>query len=146
MSQREKLLAVVDTDLQQDCRDYLALRELMQELYSRLLERDVPEIDRINLQVTDRVEAIALRAQRRSKVLAAFGLEQSGDGMRRLLEGCTGDRGASLSKHWKQIGDLAVQCQQFNEHNGKLLAMHHDILQQLLIGNQDAQLYSQQAY
>ena len=68
MSQREKLLSVVDDDLQQDCGDYLALRELMQELYGRLLERDVPEIDRINLQITVRVEAIAARAQRRSKV------------------------------------------------------------------------------
>ena len=62
MSQREKLLSVVDDDLQQDCGDYLALRELMQELYGRLLERDVPEIDRINLQITVRVEAIAARA------------------------------------------------------------------------------------
>ena len=75
MSQRDKLLTVVDDDLQQDCGDYLALRELMQALYGRLLERDVPEIDRINLQITVRVEAIAARAQRRSKVLAAFGLE-----------------------------------------------------------------------
>ena len=40
MSQRDRLLAVVDDDLQQDCGDYLALRELMQELYGRLLERE----------------------------------------------------------------------------------------------------------
>jgi flagella synthesis protein FlgN len=146
VSQREKLLAVVDDDLQQDCGDYLALRELMQELYSRLLERDVPEIDRINLQITVRVEAIAARAQRRSKVLEAFRLEATGVGMRRLLASCSGSRGESLQQHWLQVGDLAVQCQQFNERNGKLLAMHHDILQQLLAGNQDARLYSPQAY
>lgn len=146
MSQRERLLAVVDDDLQQDCGDYLALRELMQALYSRLLERDVAEIDRINLQITVRVEAIAARAQRRSKVLAAFRLETSGAGMRRLLKSCPGPRGDSLKQHWQQVGDLAVQCQQFNEHNGKLLAMHHDILQQLLAGNQDARIYSPQAY
>lgn len=146
MSQRDKLLAVVNDDLQQDCGDYLALRELMQELYSRLLERDVPEIDRINLQITVRVEAITARAQRRSKVLAAFRLEATSVGMRRLLASCSGPRGESLQQHWLQVGDLAVQCQQFNERNGKLLAMHHDILQQLLAGNQDARLYSPQAY
>ena len=89
MSQREKLLAVVDDDLQQDT---------------------------------------------------------SSVGMRRLLASCTGERGESLQQHWRQVGDLAVQCQQFNEHNGKLLAMHHDILQQLLAGGQDARLYSPQAY
>ncbi len=146
MSQRDKLLAVVDDDLQQDCGDYLALRELMNDLYGRLLERDVPEIDRINLQITVRVEAIATRAQRRSKALAAFGLDTSAVGMRRLLSSCKGERGESLQQHWLQVGDLAVQCQQINEHNGKLLAMHHDILQQLLAGGQDARLYSPQAY
>jgi len=146
VTQRDKLLAVVDDDLRQDCSDYLALRELMQELYGRLLERDVPEIDRINLQITLRVEAIAARAQRRTKVLAAFRLDATGAGMRRLLSSCSGERGVSLQQHWQQVGDLAVQCQLFNEHNGKLLAMHHDILQQLLAGNQDARLYTPQAY
>lgn len=146
MTQRDKLLAVVANDLQQDCSDYLVMRELMQELYGRLLERDVPEIDRINLQITVRVEAIAARAQRRSKVLAAFRLEPTGVGMRRLLSSCSGERGESLQQHWQQVGDLAMQCQQFNERNGKLLAMHHDILQQLLAGGQDARLYSPQAY
>jgi len=146
VSQRDKLLEIVDDDLQQDCGDYLALRELMQELYARLLERDVPEIDRINQQVTVRVEAIAARAQRRSKVLTAFRLETTGVGMRRLLSSCSGARGESLQQHWQQVGDLAVQCQQLNEHNGRLLAMHHDILQQLLAGGQDARLYSPQAY
>lgn len=146
MNQRDKLLSVLDEDLQQDCGDYLALRALMQDLYSRLLERDVPEIDRINLQITVRVEAIAARAQRRSKILAAFRLDTSGVGMRRLLSSCTGARGESLQQHWQQVGDLAVQCQQFNEHNGKLLAMHHDILQQLLAGSQESRLYSPQPY
>lgn len=146
MNQRDKLLAVLDEDLQQDCGDYLALRTLMQELYSRLLERDVPEIDQINLQITVRVEAIATRAQRRSKVLAAFRLENSGVGMRRLLSSCVSTRGESLQQHWQQVGDLAVQCQRMNEQNGKLLAMHHDILQQLLAGSQDTRLYAPQAY
>lgn len=146
MNQRDKLLTVVDDDLRQDCGDYLVLRELMQALYGHLLERDVPEIDRINLQITVRVEAIAVRAQRRSKVLAAFRLESTGVGMRRLLSSCSGERGESLQRHWQQVGDLAMQCQQFNERNGKLLAMHHDILQQLLAGGQDARLYSPQAY
>lgn len=146
MNQRDKLLTVVDNDLRQDCGDYLVLRELMQALYGHLLERDVPEIDRINLQITVRVEAIAVRAQRRSKVLAAFRLEPTGVGMRRLLSSCSGERGESLQQHWQQVGDLAMQCQQFNERNGKLLAMHHDILQQLLAGGQDARLYSPQAY
>ena len=146
MSQREKLLAVVDDDLQQDCRDYRTLRDLMQALYGHLLERDVSEIDRINLQVSSRIEVLAARAQRRSKVLAAFRLEATGPGMQRLLSGCSGERGEALQRHWQQLGELARQCRQLNERNGKLLAMHHEVLQQLLVGNQSAQLYTHQPY
>ncbi|WP_312254940.1 flagellar protein FlgN [Stutzerimonas nitrititolerans] len=146
MSQREKLLAVVDDDLQQDCSDYRSLRELMQMLYGHLLERDVPEIERINAQIDNRIEVLAARAQRRSKVLTAFRLEATGPGMQRLLASCSGERGEALQWHWQQLGELARQCQQLNERNGRLLAMHHEILQQLLLGNQGARLYTHQAY
>jgi len=145
VSQRDKLLAVVDADLREDCDQYGSLRQLMRELYERLLERDCSAIDRINLQITQHVEAIASRAQRRSKVLAAFRLNADGDGMRRLLHSVPGPLGESLRQHWQQVGELAAQCRQLNEHNGKLLAMHHDILQQLLAGSQDT-IYAPQPY
>lgn len=146
MSQREKLLAVVDADLQLDHGDYLALRELMQSLYGHLLERDVAQIERSNLQIGSRIEALVLRAERRSKVLTVFGLETTAAGMQRLLGSCHGERGESLGMHWQQVGELAGECQQLNERNGKLLAMHHEILQQLLTSNQGDQLYTHQAY
>jgi len=146
VNQREKLFAVVDADLQQDHGDYLALRKLMQSLYGYLLERNVAQIERTNLQIGSRVEALAVRAERRSKVLAAFSLEPTAAGMQRLLASRAGASGESLRQQWQQVGELAAECQQLNERNGKLLAMHHEILQQLLAGNQGAQLYTHQAY
>lgn len=146
MSQRDKLLAVVDDDLQQDQGDYLALRELMQAQYGHLLARDVSEIDQANLKISSRVESLSARAGRRSKVLAAFGLEPTAAGMQRLLAASTGERGESLRRQWQRVGELAAECQQLNERNGKLLAMHHEILQQLLAGSQSNLLYTHQAY
>lgn len=146
MSQRDRLLAVVDEDLQQDGSDYLVLRELMQSLYGHLLERDVAKIEGVNLQIGSRVEALGVRAGRRSKVLAAFGLEPTGAGMQRLLAVSSGARGEALRQQWQRVGELAAECQQLNERNGKLLAMHHEILQQLLVGNPGNQLYTHQAY
>ncbi len=146
MNQRDKLLAIVANDLEQDCDDYLALRDLMQALYAFLLERDSPEIDRLNLQITTRVETLALRAQRRAKVLGAFRLPQDADGMQRLLAGYPEEQAARVRQLWQQLGALATQCQQINERNGKLLAMHHEILEQLLAGSHDARLYQPQGY
>jgi len=146
VSQRDKLLQVVDNDLQQDCGDYLALRDLMQALYSFLLERDSVEIERINRQISRHVDNLRGRAQRRSKILAAFRLGDDGAGMQRLLESYPEVRRAVLQQFWQQLGRLATECQQLNERNGKLLAMHHEILEQLLATQQPTHLYSPQAY
>lgn len=146
MNQRDKLLQVVDDDLQQDCGDYFALRDLMQALYSFLLERDSVEIERINRQISRHVDNLRGRAQRRSKILAAFRLGDDGAGMQRLLESYPEVRRAVLQQFWQQLGRLAAECQQLNERNGKLLAMHHEILEQLLATQQPTHLYSPQAY
>lgn len=146
MNQRDKLLQVVDDDLQQDCGDYFALRDLMQALYSFLLERDSVEIERINRQISRHVDNLGGRAQRRGKILAAFRLSDDGAGMQRLLESYPEVRRAVLQQFWQQLGRLAAECQQLNERNGKLLAMHHEILEQLLASQQPTHLYSPQAY
>ncbi|MEW6309865.1 MAG: flagellar protein FlgN [Pseudomonadota bacterium] len=145
MNQRDRLLAVVADDIRQDCEQYLALRDLMQALYTFLLERDSAEIDRLNLQITRHVEALEVRARRRAKVLGAFRLSGDGDGMQRLLASYPADQRAELQAGWQQLGSLARHCQQLNERNGKLLAMHHDLLQQLLGDQRDARVY-QPAY
>nr|WP_272890901.1 flagellar protein FlgN [Stutzerimonas sp. S1] len=140
------MLQVVDDDLQQDCGDYLALRDLMQALYTFLLERDSVEIDRLNRQIGRHVASLGGRAERRGKVLAAFRLREDGDGMQRLLNGYPEARRAALQQRWQQLGQLAAECQQLNERNGKLLAMHHEILEQLLAAHQQTHLYGPQAY
>ncbi|OMG64822.1 flagellar protein FlgN [Stutzerimonas balearica] len=146
MNQRDRLLAVVADDIRQDCEQYLALRDLMQTLYTFLLERDSAEIDRLNLQITRHVEALEVRARRRAKVLGAFRMSGDGDGMQRLLASYPADQRAELQTGWQQLGSLARHCQQLNERNGKLLAMHHDLLQQLLGDQRDARVYQPHAY
>lgn len=146
MNQRDRLLAVVADDIRQDCEQYLALRDLMQALYTFLLERDSAEIDRLNLQITRHVEALEVRARRRAKVLGAFRLSGDGDGMQRLLASYPADQRAELQAGWQQLGSLARHCQQLNERNGKLLAMHHDLLQQLVGDQRDARVYQPHAY
>lgn len=146
MTRRDKLLQLVEVDIQQDCADYQGLHDLMQAQYGYLLERDHPRIDQANREILALVEAIGTRADRRSKVLAAFGLQPGLAGMAALLAQFPGARGESLQQTWQQLGQLTVQCKRLNERNGKLLAMHNDILSQLLGAGDRAQLYSQQAY
>lgn len=146
MTQRARLLQVVDQDIQQDARDCLSLRDRLQELYRHLLARDSAQIDRLNPEIQALLEAVTLRAQRRSKVLRAFGLQQDAEGMRTLLSNYPPPRREELQQEWLQLGQLTAQCKRFNERNGKLLAMHHDILSQLMGDVREQAVYSQQGY
>ncbi|WP_462380853.1 flagellar export chaperone FlgN [Pseudomonas sp. Marseille-QA0892] len=131
MSQRERLLQVAADDLRQDGEDYAALKALMDQLYHRLLARDVPGIERINALITDRVEHVTVRADRRTKVLGAFGLGSTPSAMQRLIEAYPAERRLAVAEHWRRIGVLATECQSLNERNGRLLAMHREIIAQL---------------
>ena len=146
MSRPEQLLQVIEQDVQQDCADYLALRGSMQELYQQLLERNCRQIDLLNEQISGLVEQLRARAGRRSKILAAFRLGTDQAGLRQLFGQYPRARGVQLQQTWQQLGQLVAQCKYLNERNGKLLAMHGDILNQLLGDGRHTDLYAPQFY
>jgi flagella synthesis protein FlgN len=145
VTRKEQLLQVVEQDVCQDCSDYLSLRGLMQELYQQLLRRDSRQIDLLNQQILELIDQVRARAVRRSKVLGAFQLGSDGEAMRKLIAQLPPVRRAHLEQTWQQLGQLVGQCKRLNERNGKLLAMHNDILGQLL-GEHDEHLYGPQHY
>ena len=143
-ARERQLLQVIEQDLQQDCADYLALRGLMQDLYQQLLKRDNRLIDIINAQIQPLIEQARQRAERRSKVLAAFNLGVGPSAMQKLLAHYPQTQRRHIENTWQQLGQLAGQCKNLNERNGKLVAMHHEILEQLLGEPGTNHLYSPQ--
>nr|WP_232106476.1 flagellar protein FlgN [Pseudomonas mendocina] len=139
-------MQIVEQDLHQDCADYLTLRGLMQELYQQLLKRDSRQIDLLNEQILPLVDQAKARAERRSKVLAAFQLGSGNSAMQKLLARYPQAQRKHLELTWEQLGQLAGQCKRLNERNGKLLAMHNEILDQLLGEPGAGQLYTPQPY
>ncbi|EMV9186283.1 flagellar export chaperone FlgN, partial [Escherichia coli] len=75
-----------------------------------------------------------------------FHLPMDADGMRTLLSNYTPPRREELQQEWQQLGQLTAQCKRLNERNGKLLAMHHDILSQLMGDPRQQPVYSRQLY
>lgn len=146
MSQSQKLLTIVANDIQQDCSDYLSLRDLLQELYQHLLERDAAQIEALNQRIVALAESAQVRAERRAKILGAFRLTQDAEGMQRILASYQPPLRDRLQQAWNELGQLAAECKRLNERNGKLLAMQHDILSQLLGNGSESQLYTPQAY
>ncbi|MBC6905075.1 flagellar protein FlgN [Saccharophagus sp. K07] len=116
----------------------------MQDLYQQLLERNSAAIERINAQINLVLEEVRARTERRSKILAAFGLGTGAEAMKQAFLLFSDSRRKALQQQWQELAELVKQAKQLNERNGKLLAMHNDILNQLLAADRDPQVYTPQ--
>jgi flagella synthesis protein FlgN len=144
VNRREQLLQVLERDIQQDCADYAGLQGLIQSLYQQLLGRNSADIERTNTQINVLLENVGARTQRRSKILSAFGLGAGAGAMNHAFSLFPDGRREALQQQWQELAELVKQAKQLNERNGKLLAMHNDILSQLLSADRDPQVYTQQ--
>ncbi len=147
MTRSEQLVQLAGRDIELDCADYQGLQRLMQGLYEQLLVRNSAQIESINQQIMVLVEFIRTRAERRRKILSAFGLSPSVPGaMEKLLMHCPIPNRNTYLQRWSELEKLIQLTKSLNERNGKLLAMHNDILNQILGGNAAAQVYSPRYY
>lgn len=135
MSQQAQLLRVIEQDMAADLGGYEQLSQCMTHLYGFLMARDCPQIDAANAQISALLEAATLRARRRSKVLQALRLSGDSGAMAQLFSALAPARSALLQGSWNTLTERVAHCRQLNERNGKLLALHSDLLQQLFNPN-----------
>ena len=147
MTRSEQLVQLAGRDIELDCADYQALQRLMQTLYEQLLVRNSAHIESLNQQIVVLVEFIHIRAERRTKVLQAFGLAPALPGaMTTLLTHCPLPDRNTYQQRWAELEQLVQQTKSLNERNGNLLAMHNDILSQIMGAAHSNQVYSARYY
>lgn len=147
MTRSEQLAQVAGRDLELDCADYQGLQRLMHDLYEQLLVRNSAQIESLNQQISVLVEFIRARAERRSKILAACNLVPvSTAAMKTLLARCPLPNRNAYLHCWHELASLIEQTKILNERNGKLLAMHNEILNHLMNDGQAVQVYSPRYY
>ena len=147
MNRSEQLLQLAGRDIELDCTDYQGLQRLMHALYEQLLVRNSAQIESLNQQISVLVEFIRSRAERRRKILSAFGVSTATPGaMKQLLARCPLPNRAELIQCWDELEQLVQTSKAINERNGKLLAMHNDILGQIIGRAQSAQVYAPRYY
>ncbi len=147
MNRSEQLVQLAGRDIELDCADYQGLQRLMQALYDQLLVRNSAQIESLNQQISVLVEFIRARAERRSKILTAFGISPTTPGaMEKLLVHFSQPNRTTYLHCWHELEKLIQQTKSLNERNGKLLAMHNDILNQIMSGHSSAEVYSPRYY
>lgn len=142
MTQRARLLAILAQDVQDDLLDYQQLEVLLPELHRALLGRDNPRIAQLNERIESSCTRVRACAQRRSKALAALGLGSGASAMTSLLLHFSAAPRQQLESGWQALRAAAARCAEHNERNGQLLAMHHEIIEQLLGESTRNQLYA----
>ncbi|MDZ4262870.1 MAG: flagellar export chaperone FlgN [Pseudomonadota bacterium] len=147
MNRSEQLLQLAGRDIELDWADYRGLASLMQTLYEQLLVRNSARIESLNQQISVLLDFIHARAERRSKILTVFGLSAAVQGvMAQLLAHCPQPSRAHFIQCWGELEQLVRQTKSLNERNGKLLAMHNDILSQIMGNAPSNQVYSPRYY
>ena len=146
MSRREQLLQVIEQHIHEDCADYQALVHMLDGLYEQLMRRDCLLIEQSNQCINAKLEQLATRAAWRVKALKAFGLKANDAAMQRIFAQYPAERAERLAAAWQSLNTLAQTCKTQNERNGRLLAMHNEILSQLLVGEQTDSVYQSQYY
>ncbi|SDT23610.1 flagella synthesis protein FlgN [Halopseudomonas xinjiangensis] len=146
MNSRDRLLAALDQDIQQDLVSYRQLLALSQSLHVQLLQRDAQAVEDTNHAIAVLVEQASARAQRRSRILSAFSLKAEEQGMNILFASCGREVRDGLEAGWAQLGRLVDACRQQNDYNAQLLAMQHSILDHLLGQTAQADIYAPQYY
>lgn len=146
MNRQQKLLAALEQDLQRDLAEYRQLLSLTEALHDALLRRDSPVVEARNQQVAALLDEVKTRAARRTRILLAFSLPGDGVGMLRLIRLCDPEQRSRLAVGWDELQTLVRACNWQNENNGKLLAMQHDILTQILGQSAAADIYTPQYY
>src|SRR5690554_5984463 len=117
LNRQQKLLAALEQDLQRDLAEYRQLLSLTEALHDALLRRDSPVVEARNQQVAALLDEVKTRAAR-----------------------------SRLAVGWDELQTLVRACNWQNENNGKLLAMQHDILTQILGQSAAADIYTPQYY
>lgn len=147
MSRADQLVDLVGREIALDLIDYQTLQQHMSALHQQLLMRAVAEIDATNESISTILERIGARADRRSKILSAFGLPLDASGsLRELLMRAPAENRPALLAQLTQFEASILETKQQNERNGKLLAMHNDILTQVMSASTSGATYQPRYY
>jgi len=122
---RELILHGIDDDLI----TLSEMRTLLMDEKSALEKRDIDAIKQISEKKSELVDVLAMRANKRSEILSAFGLSNDESGIYQLFDGAPRNR---LDQAWPELKIELKSCQDANEVNSKIASRARSSMQQIL--------------
>lgn len=146
MSKEVQLLKIFVQDLQQDATCYDSLLEILHALHRAILEHNTEIIEALNSQLVKQVSTLHEASLRRRKITDVFKLPHNDEGILHLIDRLPEAINKPLHETWIHLKKQVIECKRQNDINGKLMSMHHDLLNQLLTTDNDSHLYTPQYF
>lgn len=146
MNKEAQLIKFFVQDLQQDSQSYTGLLDLLKSLNRAILARQVELITSINHQITACTLKLHESSLRREKILQALHLHSQEAGVEQLIAKLPNPLGSSTQTLWQEISQCIIDCKQQNNANGKIMAMHQELITQLLHQADNSGVYNPSYY
>lgn len=132
------------TDLSGDYRDWQALNALLLRQREAILARDATTLDEVNPPIIRCYQQLTARRQQRRHVLAQLGVGADDAGVAKVIACLPSDHQSKVNALWQAVQKHASVCMAANVHNGALMKMQYDIVQNVLnAGEPQNWLYQQ---
>lgn len=129
---RERLLALMWREFDDELADLAELHEQMLNLQRHLLAHQVAEVQRCNTCINAVSTRLEARALRRGRIFEALAVTPGPAAMPALIGEAPPVQRDALNARWQSIGRRARDCRDLNVRNGRILATQHDLLAHVL--------------
>lgn len=132
LDRKRRLVQSLIRDVQTDIKEYGQLKTMLKHQKELMNRTDNEQLEVHNNHQTQLCYKLAERANKRSDELKQLGFDHDEKGMLKLINALPVRLKPQVKIAWGDLRNLALECQKQNEENGKLLAMQHDSIQDIL--------------
>lgn len=135
LNRKRELVQSLIRDVQTDIKEYGQLKTMLNNQRELMNRTDNEQLELHNSHQTQLCYKLAERANKRCEELKQLGFSHDEKGMLKLINALPIRLKPQMKISWSDLRALALECQQQNAENGKLLAMQHSTIQDILNAN-----------
>ena len=118
--------------LETDTERFRTLSSYLGSQQQAILDRNVPELERLNPLIEDLTTALGESAGRRNNLLKKYKVAANKEGIEKLFSKVQPPLKLRILKLWEALAGLHEECHTTNERNGRLLSLQQQVINKIL--------------
>ncbi len=121
--------------LETDTERFRTLSGYLGSQQQAILDRDVPEMERVNPLIEDLTTVLSKSAEKRTKVMKKYGAQATTKGVEKLFSKVQPALKNRILQQWEELVELHQECCSTNERNGRLLSLQQQAINKILVAD-----------